>query len=817
MFHTDRAVHARFLRSEVVRVQQIFDQVVATRRIANLPAEFGLTLNIVSEPDAPLLFERFEPAVSAAVDAITVLNVRHENTALGVVTKAAVFVPFGKLQVLGRKVEEYADPSRDNRDKDGNVTSPRNGALLANISSISVAAFEALWTDPDPIPDPDSQAWFELWVRREETDWETQFRGEAQRLGIRVPDLKLDFPEHTVFVICATRRLLESSLDLLNTLSEARIARPCSVGLTDLTGIELEEWIDEALDRIQWPDDDAPAVCLIDSGVNRGHPLIEPVLYDDHMETVFSDGDRSDDMEHGTPMAGLAAYGDLRNLMLSTGAWQQLHRLESVKLVRDRTNHHPENYGKITLQAISLPDVESPDRPRVFCMAITAPGPNTLGNPTSWSSAIDMAAAGVEEEEQAPRVIVLAAGNVRQHPNGFAYPDEILAASVEDPAQAWNAVTVGAVTSRINIEEDYPEARACTAIAPSHGLSPFTRTSHSWRSDWPIGPDVVVEGGNLGRAQDTSCPHFDSLQLLSTAKSFQLRPIIAFNATSAAAAQVARIGARIRALYPAFSAETVRGMLVHSARWPQSLLDREGLDPHAAGRTAEVEQLMRSYGFGVVDEGRALGCFRNKATFTMEGTMQPYRGEWNDVKLNECQLVALPWPKELLLANPNVSATLRVTLSYFIEPNPGSRTWEKSQKYHYAGCLLRFQPKHTGISDEQFQASLNADIPQQGRAPQTDPGWAVGAKRRGKAGSVVHDVWKGTTDQLATMGHIGVYPAKGWWAYRHFKPGHDLHGSHLKSVNYSLIISLETDADLPIYNEIETAIQAIQADIDITV
>ena len=200
----------------------------------------------------------------------------------------------------------------------------------------------------------------------------------------------------------------------------------------------------------------------------------------------------------------------------------------------------------------------------------------------------------------------------------------------------------------------------------------------------------------------------------------------------------------------------------------------------------------------------------------MEGEIQPYRGEWDDVKLNECQLVALPWPKELLLANPNQSATLRVTLSYFIEPNPGSRTWEKGQKYHYAGCLLRFQPKHTGMSDDQFQASLDADLPRQGRAPQTDPGWAVGAMRRGKSGSLVQDVWKGTTDQLATMGHIGVYPAKGWWAYRHFKPGHDLHGSHLKSVKYSLIISLETEANLPIYNEIDAAIQTIEAGIDIT-
>ena len=41
-----------------------------------------------------------------------------------------------------------------------------------------------------------------------------------------------------------------------------------------------EEWVDEALERIHWPPADAPAVCVIDSGVNRGHPLIEPLLAD---------------------------------------------------------------------------------------------------------------------------------------------------------------------------------------------------------------------------------------------------------------------------------------------------------------------------------------------------------------------------------------------------------------------------------------------------------------------------------------------------------------------------------------------------------
>ncbi len=809
LFHHDRDSHARYLKSEVARVELIFDQVVQYREALSLSSEFGLTLNVVSEPGVPLAFGSLNNVGTGNTPSIVLLNLRFEDTDRGLVTKAAVFVPYGQLKVLQKKIDAYSDSSKDKK------KGLSNSVLLANIASISVAAFEALWTDPADLPGLDEVVWFELWIRRDEKDWEAQLKHEAGRLQLELPTIKLSLPEHIVMVVRATRRLLESSLGLLNALSEVRIARPCSVGLTDLPGIEQEEWIDEALERIQWPDDDAPAVCLIDSGVNRGHPLIEPILYDANMETVFADGDRSDDWKHGTPMAGLAAFGDLRRLMLSTGAWEQLHRLESVKLVRLSTDHNPENYGAVTLQALALPDIASPNRPRVFCMAITAPGPDTRGNPTSWSSAIDIAAAGVEEGGGVPKVIVLAAGNVRQHPDGFVYPTANLRASIEDPAQAWNSITVGAVTERIQIEEDDAEAQACTAIALRHGLSPFTRTAHSWRPDWPIGPDVVMEGGNLGRAQDGSCPHWDSLQPLSTSATFQIRPLVPFNATSAAAAQAARVGARITALYPDYRAETVRGLIVHAAKWPQALLAREGIDPYAAGRTEDVERLMRSIGYGVVDESRAIESLRNQATFIIENSLQPYRGAWNDTKLNECHLIALPWPRSKLVENPDLPVTLKVTLSYFIEPNPGTRTWERSQKYHYASCLLRFRPKHKDLTVEQFRDGLDADSPMGGSAP-TDPGWAVGGTRRGKSGSLVQDVWRGTTGQLADMGHIGVYPAKGWWAYRNFKPGHELHGCHLKSVNYSLIVSLETEANLPIYTEIEAAIQHIEAGIDIT-
>jgi hypothetical protein len=451
-------------------------------------------------------------------------------------------------------------------------------------------------------------------------------------------------------------------------------------------------------------------------------------------------------------------------------------------------------------------------------MALTREDPDADGSPSSWSAAVDAACSGSEESDTdtVKRVVLISAGNYRDFLDEYKYPESLHEARIEDPAQTWNAISVGACTFRSEILEEDPESVNSTVIAPEGGLAPHSRTSVNWEVRWPIKPDIVMEGGNLARTSADEIVARNSLELLTTGANFRTRPLTSFNATSAATASAGNLAARLYSRYPDKWPETIRGLVVHSAVWTSEMLQNGVIDPNRAGSSAAVESILRKYGFGVPNEERALSSTQNQVTLITQSQIQPYikNERTGNVSLNECQLYSLPYPRNILLQNPDMPIRLRITLSYFIEPNPGSRTWQKNDKYHYPGCLLRFKVKHHDQSLEEFRDALEAEtVEQEGgeaNARYAYPGWALGAQLRGKGGSLLQDIWEGTAAQLAEMDALAVFPVKGWWATRKFPEGHECHNCHERAVRYSLIVSIEAGADVPIYTSIENILQVPQ-------
>ena len=165
----------------------------------------------------------------------------------------------------------------------------------------------------------------------------------------------------------------------------------------------------------------------------------------------------------------------------------------------------------------------------------------------------------------------------------------------------------------------------------------------------------------------------------------------------------------------------------------------------------------------------------------------------------------LPWPRDVLLLLGETPVTLRITLSYFIEPGPGEIGWK--DRYRYASYALRFDLNNVGEDRDTFVRRLNAAAREDGERPDSGSGserWRIGSNGR-NAGSIHSDIWEGTAAELATCNLIGIYPVIGWWRERAWL------NRWARKARYALIVSIHTPAQevdiyTPVVNQVRIRI-----------
>ena len=128
--------------------------------------------------------------------------------------------------------------------------------------------------------------------------------------------------------------------------------------------------------------------------------------------------------------------------------------------------------------------------------------------------------------------------------------------------------------------------------------------SYTWDSKWPIKPEILLDGGNMvSNGQDyMSCPPLSVLTTDNQPLRYQFATIWG---TSAATAQAAWMAAQLFAEYPGIWPETVRALLVHSARWTQKMVSKYNTDDK---KTRGRRDLLRICGYGIPDLNRAIQC-----------------------------------------------------------------------------------------------------------------------------------------------------------------------------------------------------------------
>jgi hypothetical protein len=809
----DPAAHVARLQAGLIEAQR---ETRARREAVAAQVEGGepgIFLEFEAPPGVDLKLESLESKRSG----IQLVGVTLEPSAPNEppVEKATVFIPEGKLAHFLSRFEAYATEQTEGGHR-------KNRDLVDRIAVVRLATIRELWTDERArFPANDESIWWEVWLRRDdghEVERLEVFAGEAQ---IQVGARRLAFDDRVVCLAFATPAQLAGSLDVLNDLAELRRAKVGNAFFIDLSPVEQVELAQDLLDRLTPPGPNAPAVCVLDTGVTRAHPLIEPALAPQDASAVdgawgsHDNGGGANQAGHGTAMAGLALYGDLAPILAGTTHVTVRHRLESVKILPPVGENRPDLYGAIIATAVSRPEIQAPNRRRVFSMAVTAPADGELGQPTSWSAAVDALAAGRmfdvdpnglvyldDANQEAHRLFVVSAGNVPPENFGLNHLEISDTTSVRDPAHAWNVLTVGAFTDKALIES--PEYDGWVPLAQPGDLSPLSRTGVLLSSKWPNKPDVVCEGGNVAHDGQLFDPGLPEFCLVSTFFRPLEKLFVLSNATSAATAQVARIAAIARAEFPLLWPETIRALVVHSAQWTPRM--KEAIQ--AALNKTQVKGLINRYGFGVPDVSRALRSGNDALTLVAQSVIHPYR----EGKTREMHVHTLPWPSEVLQQMAEQEVRLRVSLSYFVEPNPARRGWRA--KHRYASHGLRFDVKTGEETLTQFRARLNKQAAtEDGDGPTThgdSAKWLLGDKLRHR-GSMHSDVWVGTAAELSERDVIGVYPVSGWWKDQPIRDRSEL------GARYALIVSIETDGEgvdiwTPVAQQVGIPIEEIEID-----
>jgi hypothetical protein len=760
---------------------------VSSRPLAELPAgvEPGVIVEVETMPlDSPRKKTKPVPDLDFAQQSIRVLQTRRtdEKTEIGV-----IFVPDRSRDFLQRRIAEYGDAALGNRERlhkaeFESIETIRQGS--ADSLYVGRAAFETAQT-----------VWWELWVVR---DGKQPVIVAARARGIDVHPSSLEFPDiEILFIHANTEQIRVIAAVTYGCIAEIRRAgaRP-SVILEDGQTVGQPDWVEDLAARIAPPPPDAPAICVHDTGVAAAHELIQPGL---SQALAYKDEWNTDDHEafggHGTPMAGLVLHGDLFFPCQSGVTHQMTHWVESMKILPPPpfAANDPASYGDITQGAVAKIEIEDPLRPRVHCLAVTDDVYDP-SRPSSWSGAIDQAAAGTMPGDGAPlprRLFLISMGNVQDK----GKLDEVLPLrGLEDPAQSWNALSIGGYTAKDSV------ALPLKPAVLANNRSPYSRGTVGFETGlMPFKPEVVFEAGNMAVNASGDCMSHEDLSVISTGSLTISKPLVPFWATSAATGIASNFVGRLMAELPGYWPETYRALTVHSADWTNPM--RRLMRAFSSRRVNHL--LLREFGFGVPTLERAIRSARNDVTLLAQSEIQPFAlsEDGQRAVFNEIHYYKLPWPVSVLRELENEQVRLRITLSCFPDVNLSPRAATRPDTYRAYG--LRFKLKRKDETQDDFRRRINKSERGAGESFESDresTKWLIGSKGH-NAGSLHCDIWKGPAIDLASIDMIAVHPVTGWWKTHMGQRKAEAKG------RYCLLVSIDArEQDCDLYSEITSVI-----------
>ncbi|WP_164924704.1 S8 family peptidase [Sinorhizobium fredii] len=350
---------------------------------------------------------------------------------------------------------------------------------------------------------------------------------------------------------------------------------------------------------------------------------------------------------HGTRVAGIAAFGDLR-AQLATGELRRGSRICAAKVtndtggfddrrlvpsqMREAITRLNEEFG-CRIFVISLGD-----KKRVF----------DGGKVGTWAATLD------ELARERNVVIIVSAGNrgpragSRVEQGVTEYPDYLLEANnrLLEPAGAMNVITVGSIAQGDGLDADMAGDVRVRPITRANEPSPFSRVGPGLGGGTK--PDLVDVGGTLifdpVVARLRGGEDRPSAGVLTLNHNYLNRLFTAGSGTSYSAPRVGFSAGQILARFPGASANLVRALLINSAEVPQQASERLQILGSEAVRSV--------CGHGLIDLERA--GFSDDARVTLYTE--------DELPLDHFAVYRIPIPE--VFQEGNTERTIRVTLAY---------------------------------------------------------------------------------------------------------------------------------------------------------
>ena len=476
------------------------------------------------------------------------------------------------------------------------------GPVLKAEGFNDVADFAGVATDAYDIelwqPTVDDAPIFTARVTRQVEDLGGEFINEYRGISATLVRVRCDGN--------AMRALLE--------LPEIAIIDRCPI--PDLPELEDSAYIGNNVAPGAAPDPEAPVIGIIDSGLTAAHPLLQQGVAG--VFGVPPDMGDHDERGHGTPVSGVAVFGDLRE-RLDTGNFDMPFRLASAKVVDQHGRFHNLELPHQQIDA-AIRRLHDEHGCKVINMSLCDATRVVSDKAGAWAAVLD----GLARELDL--VIVVSAGNVNggvlyeAHGDGIVanYPAYLFNPEnrILEPASAVNVLTVGAIAHSNGMSVEDGDLVGVRPITNMDEPSPFTRVGPGVSKT--IKPDLIDYGGTAvldGPMQRLATgKQRAAAGVISTNQGYLTRYFSSHSGTSFSSPLVAYKAAVIRQSFPDTSANLTRAFLALSAEIPEAatqLLDGVAEDA-----------VLRACGYGVADLNRALNSDDNRVVLFAEDTLE---------------------------------------------------------------------------------------------------------------------------------------------------------------------------------------------------